>query len=980
MSVPYRSVRACPRNRKSSMFEPRYLAADPFELEKIVARDLEAALGRRGAKVFHRGGAGKPDIVVDAGDFCIVVELAKRSGADAASEYLSILDHREQVEREFGKPAYLLFSCIRTPERIIRRMTMENVRLTEKGCAGRVLFLGLDKLESVLAELGATAFDLYPNERWKEWFAAWREIGDDTVAMDRLSAIVLAEDHEFRARLEVAVTERAQAEQERLRKDIRKLEDVLRQSNVTGPDAMRSLVYLMFIKLYEEKRELSGLPNRFTAEGFADYRTGLPGRARRETHAGHTLHHLLEHEIKMDEGISGARMLEKVVLSDRLTDGLVEGKILPVLDRYRFGGTRLDALGAVFEAVARRAEKDTRIGQFFTPEPIVRFAVDVVRPGPTEVVLDPAAGTGRFLSISMEQMVERAGEVPGVPRDQVVRSIHRDRLLGSDTDEWIATIARMNMYIHGDGESQIRVENGLFLADAPVFRDGPLLGSVDVCVTNPPLGAMNYRHYAADLLSRYPDAYSGASEWLRERLPVVPGEYAEDRQIRDAEGRARKWSALAREAVLRGDAAAEKRALARLAKAEEAKARARERKAAGQGTFVARGESAKGGALFLAAIHHYLKPVRDPAAPPEWRGGRLGIIVDEAILNTPDYAETRRFIRKHYFVKAVFSFHRDAFWYQARTTAKTSLLYLVRKGDVAVRQQEPVFYASVSRIGFTRTGKHAATDLPRALQAYLDFEGALLGSYRGSFFDAPAARTAVGAIDLPPEAFVQWPGEVEDGDRLDYAAEAARQLRAGLPAELPVLGDFMTLEVRNPPEDPSGIYSFATVDRTTGEVRDARVESTEYSPADLRVIRNGDVVVSGIDLVNGAVGYASQAVDGRVVSKEFYTLALRPELADEVDARYLALLLRTPHTSQMVAGSVTGTSNRTRIEDAAALLSLPLPPLPGITHQRELASRVERALAARKAARAALSRALADADSHWAVQCRPAPEPLDEAA
>jgi type I restriction enzyme M protein len=961
------------------MPEQRYRAADPVELEKIVARDMTVAFEKRRARVSHRGGPGQPDIVVEAPDFCIVVELAKRSGADAASEYLSILEHREQVERELGKPAYLLFSCIRTPQRIISRMVIENVRLAGEGSAARVLFLDLDRLESVLQRLADTAFDLYPNERWKEWFAAWKEIGDDFMAAERLSAIVLAGDAWFKEEVEEAAVRRSRLEQDRLRKDVRKLENLLRQRRVTGPDAMRTLIYLMFIKLYEEKRELAGLTNRLTPESFKAYRDGLPERARSETHAGRTLHHLLEEEIKADPAILRARVLETVTLSDRLTDRLVEGKILPVLDRYRFGGTRLDALGAVFEAVARRAEKDARIGQFFTPEPIVRFAVDVVRPGPTEVVLDPAAGTGRFLSVSMERMVDRAGEVAGVPREEVLRAIHRDRLLGSDTDGWIATIARMNMYIHGDGESQIQVENGLFLADAPLFRGGTLQGAVDVCVTNPPLGAMNYLDCATDLVDCYPDACPDAAEWLRKRLPILPGEYAEEKQIRDAQARIEKASALAREAVLRGDPGAEKRARAAVAKAEESKAQARERLAAGCGSYVTRGESAKGGALFLAAIHGYLKPVRDLSAPPEWRGGRLGIIVDEAILNTPEYAETRRFIRRHYFVKAVFSFHRDAFWYQARTTAKTSLLYLVRKGDETVRQQEPVFYAQVNRIGFSRTGKHTPSELPRTLKAYREFEDAVLASYRGSFFDAGAARAAVGFVDFAAaEAFIQWPGGVEEGARLDYAAEAARHLRAELPAELAVLGDYLTLKVRNPPEDPSGIYSFATVDRNTGEVRDARTESTEYPASDLREIREGDVVVSGIDLVNGAVGYANRAAEGRVVSKEFYTLALRPECEDEVDARYLALLLRTPNAGRMVAGSVTGTSNRTRIEDASALLNLPVPPLPTIGEQRELADRVERILEARKETRAELSRTLAAANRRWALQPRPAPEPQDE--
>lgn len=959
------------------MFELRYRATDSVaELTRIIADDLRDALVRRGAKVSRPHGEGQPDFVVDMGDFCIALEVEKRSGKDAASRYLDIVEHRARVERELGKPAHLLFSCISTPKQIVRRMAHDNLCADRAGSAGRFLFLSLDKLDAVLHRLGRTPSDLYRNERWKEWLAGWREIGGDAASLERLSARVLSEDDEFSDRVETEVRIRAQAEQERLRRDVRKLEDVLRLSNVTGPDAMRSLIYLMFVKLFEEKRELHALANRFTVDGFAEYRSGIPELDRRGEFDGRTLHHLLEKEIKADQEIRSTGMLNSVTLSPRLTDGLIQGKILPVLDDYHFRGTRLDALGAVFEAVARRAEKDTRIGQFFTPEPIVRFVVNVVRPEPTEVVLDPAAGTGRFLSLSMERMVARAGEVSRVKRDEVIRAIRQERLLGCDTDDWVVTIARMNLYIQGDGKSQIQAENGLFLADAPVFGGEPLREAVDVCVTNPPLGAMSYGHYAADLFRRYPGPYAHPSEWLRARLPVLPGEDVELRHEREADAKILRWKAREREAVVSGDARAEAHARRFLAQAEKARTEAIERRAGGKGQYVVRGDSAKGGALFLAAIRDYLKPVRNPAERPEWRGGRLGIIVDEAILNTPEYAETRRFIRARYFVKAVFSFHRDAFWYQARTTAKTSLLYMVRKEDDRVAQQEPVFYAHVNRIGFTRTGKDGPTDLPRTLRAYREFEEAVKGSYRDDWFDVAAARAAVARVDLTPESFVQWPEEDAGGARMDYAAEAARQLRAGLPADLPVLGDFVTLEVRNPPEDPSGIYAFATVDRTTGEVRDARTESTAYPPSDLREIRTGDIVVSGIDLVNGAVGYAYRDVSGRVVSKEFYTLALKPECAGEVDPRFLALLLRTRHAREMVEGSVTGTSNRTRIESASALLNLPLPPLPAPEAQRAMVAEVERALKARRNARVALARALDAANSHWAAECaRPVVEP-----
>jgi hypothetical protein len=379
------------------------------------------------------------------------------------------------------------------------------------------------------------------------------------------------------------------------------------------------------------------------------------------------------------------------------------------------------------------------------------------------------------------------------------------------------------------------------------------------------------------------------------------------------------------------------------------------------------GNTAKGGALFLAAIKDYLKPVQDAAAPEERRGGRMAIIVDEAILNTPEYAATRRFIREQFFIKAVFSFYRDAFWYQARTTAKTSLLFLYRKPDPAVHQREPVFYCHIEKIGFTRTGKPDESELPQVLAGYRAFEDSLRESYRGAYFDEAEAKRKAAGLALPAAVRIRWnPSDVEDsGARMDYAYEVARQIRATLPADHQTLGDLVTVERRPGEENPLGLYTFATIDRNTGEVRTRGLTTTEYKPEDLLVVRENDIVLSGIDFVHGSVGFAGPDVDGQVVSKEFYVLRVRPEYAEAVDPRFLALFLRTRRLRDLVAGTITGTSNRTRVEDETALLSLPLPDLPGIEEQRETAAHIAEALGLRRQARRLLQAGLREADAVW---------------
>ncbi|MGH7475245.1 MAG: N-6 DNA methylase [Longimicrobiales bacterium] len=929
--------------------------------------DFAAALRKRGSAVDHDGRPGRPDGVIDLGDLVVVVEVASRSGADAASEYLAIRDHRDLVEQETGKPAHLLFTCWATPDRIIRAIREENSARAAVGKRGRSLFLDLRSLEQALKRLAETAKDRFPAVRWDDWFGAWENIGDDVVALEKLQKTVFAEDDLMEGFVAAKVRQRVQLEQEALRTDVQRLENLLRHRNVTGLPAMKALVYVMFVKLYEEKREAAGEENRFTEKGFADYRKSLSAHDRKE-YADRSLQHLIVKEIGLDPDVEEAGILAGVSLPRQITDDFVQEKALPLLERYRFRGTHLDALGAVFEAIARRAEKDNRIGQFFTPEPIVRFAVDVTRPGPEEVVLDPAAGTGRFLTNSMEVMRDRADEVSGKKRAEVVASIHARQLLGTDADDWIVTIAKMNMYIHGDGKSNIRHENGLFLADLDVFPGGTgtIESAIDACLTNPPLGEMSYQAYASDLVDRKESSVTDAGAWMERRLPLLPGGYAEHDVIASAALKVSEWKERYESAVRDEDDGEKAKAERWIEYHHERKAEAEAALSAGTGTYEVLGTTAKGGALFLAAIHDYLKPDRDPGAVEEWKGGRVAIIVDEAILNTPEYAATRRYIRKHYFIKAVFSFYRDAFWYQARTTAKTSLLYLYRKPDPTVVQVEPIFYAHIEKIGFTRTGQLDESELPAMLDAYQRHEEALRGSYKGHSFQGGAARNKIEKIRMPFSVRLRWsPREDEDGGRLDYAYEAARQIRETLPADHLVLGDVAEVVVREPPEDPLGIYHFATVERNTGEVKPKELTDTQYSTADLRLIKAGDIVVSGIDLVNGAVGYATTAVEDMVVSKEFYILRVRDDAVKKVDPRFLALLLRTPNARELVAGTVTGTSNRTRIEDEAALLGLPLPKLPPLKTQRKLADSVTEALEQRRETGRMLGEALRAADESW---------------
>ncbi len=152
-----------------------------------------------------------------------------------------------------------------------------------------------------------------------------------------------------------------------------------------------------------------------------------------------------------------------------LPDGFILDSVIPVFEDYPLSSASMDFIGAVFEALARRAEKDNRLGQFFTPETAVLATIALAGLEASDTILDPACGTGRFLIHAMSDLLAKARPTPSRTLDQVRASIREHQLLGTEIEPWVAAIAKMNMYLHGDGKSNIIAQNGLALAHSNVF-------------------------------------------------------------------------------------------------------------------------------------------------------------------------------------------------------------------------------------------------------------------------------------------------------------------------------------------------------------------------------------------------------------------------------------------------------------------------------------------------------------------------------
>ncbi len=141
-----------------------------------------------------------------------------------------------------------------------------------------------------------------------------------------------------------------------------------------------------------------------------------------------------------------------------------------------------DAKGLAFQKFLSHRERDGR-GQFFTPEPIVDFCVRFIQPKPDETIIDPACGSGGFLSASFNYILKNNGDID-------TEKIVSENLYGLDINKSVARIAKMKLLLEAHVDTHVRCVNALTDLGEILLKltgDKSFKG-FDVVLTNPPFG------------------------------------------------------------------------------------------------------------------------------------------------------------------------------------------------------------------------------------------------------------------------------------------------------------------------------------------------------------------------------------------------------------------------------------------------------------------------------------------------------------
>src|SRR5882724_10995366 len=273
---------------------------------------------------------------------------------------------------------------------------------------------------------------------------------------------------------------------------VKSIQDIMRQDTGVDGDAQRisQLCWMFFLKIIDDQDQELQLLN-------PDYRSPIPKKYQWRAWAADP------------EGITGEELLAFVngdlfpalkglaltgkpgdrrrVVRDVFEDaynymksGQLMRQVVNKISGVDFNNlSERQHFGDLYEQILTDLQSAGNAGEYYTPRAVTAFMVDRIDPKPGEILLDPACGTGGFLTCAIRHMRERyVKKVEDERRMQeALRAVEKKQLPHM--------LCVTNMLLHGiENPSFVRHDNTLA---RPYISYGQS-DRVDIILTNPPFG------------------------------------------------------------------------------------------------------------------------------------------------------------------------------------------------------------------------------------------------------------------------------------------------------------------------------------------------------------------------------------------------------------------------------------------------------------------------------------------------------------
>ncbi|MGE5670395.1 MAG: type I restriction-modification system subunit M, partial [Fibrobacterota bacterium] len=301
---------------------------------------------------------------------------------------------------------------------------------------------------------------------------------------------------------------------------IKSIQDIMRKDDGVDGDAQRigQLSWLLFLKIFDQCEETweddaadrnekfqSSIPEECRWRNWAAYKEGKPQMAANEliSYVNNTVFPGLK-ELNVEKDPK-AKVVREVFIdaNNYMKSGTLLLEVIEKLDQaINFNDfTSRHNLGDLYEQILNDLRSAGNAGEFYTPRAVTHFMVQMVNPQlkKRETVLDPACGTGGFLTATIEHLNAQITKKSGADDKKAIETC----IFGIEKKQLPHLLCTTNMMLHGiEVPSQIEHRNTL----AKNWNEWRRTDQVDCVVTNPPFGGMEEdgvgTNYPSDLRTR----------------------------------------------------------------------------------------------------------------------------------------------------------------------------------------------------------------------------------------------------------------------------------------------------------------------------------------------------------------------------------------------------------------------------------------------------------------------------------------------
>ena len=274
---------------------------------------------------------------------------------------------------------------------------------------------------------------------------------------------------------------------------VKTIQDIMRKDVGVDGDAQRisQMVWLIFLKIFDDKEQeweltitkyKSPLLSQFRWSNWAKNAEGMTG----DELLGFVNNELFP-ALKV-LATTGTTPHQKVVGSvfedayNYMKSGTLLRQVINCIEEDLDFNSSSDRhlFNDIYEKILADLQSAGNAGEYYTPRAVTQFMVDILDPKLGEKILDPACGTGGFLTNTIEYLKPKLKTA--IDRETLQNNIH-----GVEKKPLPHMLAMTNLMLHGiDVPTNIRHDNTL----SRPFRDYGPRDRVDVIITNPPFGGV----------------------------------------------------------------------------------------------------------------------------------------------------------------------------------------------------------------------------------------------------------------------------------------------------------------------------------------------------------------------------------------------------------------------------------------------------------------------------------------------------------